>query len=155
MIHQLSYTNALSTTPNIVGQSIIVTSSSAQKHNEASLNYKQVYSNVLVLYLRFLVQFSPELVLVSAGFDAARGDPFGRYGALFSGYSKMTLALCALAGGRVVMALEGGYNLESISERFGACVAMLLGDPAPPPPEDPIPNDRYNLVLLSMLIVLI
>ena len=82
-------------------------------------------------------------MLVSAGFDGARGDPLGRYRLSPVGDSHMTNALCALAGGRVVMALEGGYNLKSTSEGFGACVAMLLGDPAPPPPKDPIPNDRY------------
>lgn len=87
-------------------------------------------------------QFSPQLVLVSAGFDAARFDPLGRYLLSPVGYSHMMHSLCALAGGRVVMALEGGYNLGSISECFGACVSMLLGDPAPLPPEDPIPNDR-------------
>ena len=82
--------------------------------------------------------------MVSAGFDAARGDPLGGFGLSPVGYSQMTRALCALAGGRVVMALEGGYNLESISECFGACVAMLLGDPAPPPAEVARdPNDRY------------
>ena len=73
---------------------------------------------------------------MSAGFDGALGDPLDRYRLTTVGYSHMTHALCALAGGRVVMALEGGYNLESISEFFGACVEMLLGDPTPPPAEE-------------------
>lgn len=100
-------------------------------------------------------QFSPQLVLVSAGFDAARFDPLGRYLLSPVGYSHMMHSLCALAGGRVVMALEGGYHLGSISECFGACVSMLLGDPAPLPPEDPIPNDRsVRLYVVALLLVL-
>ena len=42
----------------------------------------------------------------------------------------MTERLKRLAGGRVVLALEGGYDLEAISAAAAACVHALLGDPA-------------------------
>ena len=44
--------------------------------------------------------------------------------------------LTSLAGGRVVLALEGGYNLTSISNSFVACTRALLGLPAPAVPLD-------------------
>ena len=47
-------------------------------------------------------------------------------------YGHMTHHLTALAGGRVVVALEGGYNLVSIAESATACAKALLGDPLPP-----------------------
>jgi acetoin utilization deacetylase AcuC-like enzyme len=43
----------------------------------------------------------------------------------------MTALLKTLAGGKVVVALEGGYNLASISRSMEAVVRALLGDPAP------------------------
>lgn len=75
--------------------------------------------------------FDPDLVLVSAGFDAAEGDPLGGCRVSPSGYAHMTAALSTLAAGRIVVALEGGYNLSSISNSTAAVAAVLLGD-APP-----------------------
>ncbi len=49
-----------------------------------------------------LLQFSPELVLVSCGFDAAEGDPLGGYSVTPAGYSHMTHLLLSLAHGKVV-----------------------------------------------------
>jgi histone deacetylase 6 len=44
----------------------------------------------------------------------------------------MTERLKRLAGGRVVLALEGGYNLDAISRSATACLRVLLGERAPP-----------------------
>uniref|UniRef100_A0A6I8N9N3 Protein deacetylase HDAC6 n=1 Tax=Ornithorhynchus anatinus TaxID=9258 RepID=A0A6I8N9N3_ORNAN len=76
-------------------------------------------------------EFNPELVLVSAGFDAARGDPLGGCQVTPEGYAHMTHLLMGLAGGRLVLVLEGGYNLSSISESMAMCTRTLLGDPPP------------------------
>ncbi|XP_062827338.1 histone deacetylase 6 isoform X1 [Anolis carolinensis] len=76
-------------------------------------------------------EFNPELVLVSAGFDAARGDPLGGCLVTPECYAHMTHLLLGLAGGKVVVVLEGGYNLESISESMTMCTRSLLGDPPP------------------------
>ncbi|GCB81496.1 hypothetical protein scyTo_0022519, partial [Scyliorhinus torazame] len=51
-------------------------------------------------------QFQPDLVLVSAGFDAAQGDPLGGCKVSPECYAHLTHMLLGLAGGRVVMALE-------------------------------------------------
>ncbi|XP_047221732.1 histone deacetylase 6 isoform X2 [Girardinichthys multiradiatus] len=85
-------------------------------------------------------EFNPGLVLVSAGFDAARGDPLGGYHVTPEGYAHLTHMLMSLAGGRVLILLEGGYNLTSISDSMAMCTSVLLGDPPPslvvplPPP---------------------
>ncbi|XP_068104737.1 histone deacetylase 6 isoform X3 [Hyperolius riggenbachi] len=76
-------------------------------------------------------EFNPQLVLVSAGFDAARGDPLGGCRISPEGYAHMTHLLMGLASGKVVVILEGGYNLISISESMSMCTRTLLGDPPP------------------------
>ncbi|XP_030049781.1 protein deacetylase HDAC6 isoform X3 [Microcaecilia unicolor] len=83
------------------------------------------------LVMPLAYEFNPELVLVSAGFDAARGDPLGGCLVTPEGYAHMTHLLLGLAGGRVVLVLEGGYNLTSISESMSMCTRTLLGE-APP-----------------------
>ena len=48
------------------------------------------------------MQFGPELVLVSCGFDAAEGDPLGGYSVTPAGYAHMTHLLMSLAQGKLV-----------------------------------------------------
>ena len=75
--------------------------------------------------------FSPELVLVSAGFDAAAGDLLGGMRVSPEGYAALTERLLSLADGRVVLALEGGYNLDAIARSAAACLRVLLGEESP------------------------
>lgn len=53
-----------------------------------------------------LLQFNPELVLVSAGFDAAWGDPLGGCQVSPEGYAHLTHLLMGLANGRIILILE-------------------------------------------------
>jgi len=76
-------------------------------------------------------EFNPDLVLVSAGFDAARGDPLGGCQVTPECFGHLTNMMQMLAGGRCVLALEGGYNLTSISDSMACCTHSLLGDPLP------------------------
>ncbi|KAB1270356.1 Histone deacetylase 10 [Camelus dromedarius] len=78
------------------------------------------------------LQFDPELVLVSAGFDSAIGDPEGQMQATPECFAHLTQLLQVLADGRVCAVLEGGYHLESLSQSVCMMVQALLGDPAPP-----------------------
>ena len=55
----------------------------------------------------------------------------------------MTQRLLRFAGGKVVLALEGGYNLRMTAECAQQCMRVLLGDPAPP-----LPNDDPDMPLL-------
>jgi acetoin utilization deacetylase AcuC-like enzyme len=69
----------------------------------------------------------PQLVLVSAGFDAHRSDPIGNLGLEAEDYATITDRIVEIAvahaGGRVVSVLEGGYNPPALAE----CVAEHLG----------------------------
>ncbi|KAF8806401.1 histone deacetylase complex protein [Phlegmacium glaucopus] len=75
------------------------------------------------------MEFAPELVIIAAGFDAAAGDELGECHVSPAGYAHMTHMLAGLAGGRLVVALEGGYNLQSISRSALAVARVLLGQP--------------------------
>jgi len=77
------------------------------------------------------MEFAPELVIISAGFDAADGDDLGECHVTPTGYAHMTHMLSGLAGGKLVVALEGGYNLDSISSSALAVTKVILGE-APP-----------------------
>ncbi|MHC4100117.1 MAG: histone deacetylase family protein [Planctomycetota bacterium] len=82
--------------------------------------------------------YRPDLLLVSAGFDAHRDDPLGGMGVSTEGFA----ALCGRvrdiadrhAGGRVVLILEGGYDLTALAESVHACVQVLASTAPPPPP---------------------
>ena len=91
--------------------------------------YALAFYNVV---LPVAYSFDPQLVLVSAGFDAARGDPLGRCKLSPEMYFHMTHLLTGLAEGNVIVALEGGYNLNSIALSMTMCTKALLKDPAPP-----------------------
>uniref|UniRef100_A0A671Q0B0 Histone deacetylase n=1 Tax=Sinocyclocheilus anshuiensis TaxID=1608454 RepID=A0A671Q0B0_9TELE len=74
-------------------------------------------------------EFAPDLVLVSAGFDAVEGHPppLGGYQLTSRCLGHLTKQLMGLAGGRVVLALEGGHDLRAICDASEACVSALLG----------------------------
>uniref|UniRef100_A0AAR2LA15 histone deacetylase n=1 Tax=Pygocentrus nattereri TaxID=42514 RepID=A0AAR2LA15_PYGNA len=74
-------------------------------------------------------EFSPDMVLVSSGFDAAEGHPapLGGYKVTAKCFGFLTRQLMGLAGGRVVLALEGGHDLTAICDASEACVSALLG----------------------------
>uniref|UniRef100_A0A3B5PXB3 Histone deacetylase n=2 Tax=Xiphophorus maculatus TaxID=8083 RepID=A0A3B5PXB3_XIPMA len=74
-------------------------------------------------------EFSPDVVLVSAGFDAAEGNPapLGGYKVSAKCFGFLTRQLMSLAGGRLILALEGGHDLTAICDASEACVSELLG----------------------------
>lgn len=80
------------------------------------------------------LQFQPELVLVAAGFDSGKGDPWGECSLTVPGYAALTSQLMALSGGKLVLVLEGGYNLKTVSHSLAACVRVLRGAPPTPVP---------------------
>ena len=67
-------------------------------------------------------KFQPDLILVSSGFDSARGDPLGDISVDPEWYAYILHRLRTLAKGRILLALEGGYNLTSISNSAEACI---------------------------------
>lgn len=74
-------------------------------------------------------EFDPDLVIISAGFDAAAGDDLGGCYVTPACYSHMTHMLMSLANGKVAVCLEGGYNLRAISRSALAVAKTLMGEP--------------------------
>jgi acetoin utilization deacetylase AcuC-like enzyme len=91
--------------------------------------YRRVFDQVLV---PLAARYKPQLILASAGFDAHWMDPLGMMRLSVSGYAKLARRLVELAAewceGRVVITLEGGYNLEALALCIAATFAVLLGD---------------------------
>lgn len=76
-------------------------------------------------------EFDPDLVIISAGFDAADGDELGGCFVTPQCYAHMTHMLMSLAGGKLAVCLEGGYNLRAISNSALAVARTLMGEPPP------------------------
>ncbi|XP_057598867.1 polyamine deacetylase HDAC10 isoform X2 [Hippopotamus amphibius kiboko] len=100
--------------------------------NQVGMGNADYVAAFLHVLLPLAFEFNPELVLVSAGFDSAIGDPEGQMQATPECFAHLTQLLQVLAGGRVCAVLEGGYHLESLSQSVCMTVQALLGDPAPP-----------------------
>ncbi|XP_047520597.1 histone deacetylase 6 isoform X1 [Pieris napi] len=96
------------------------------KRGMGDAEYIAAFTQVVMPIAR---EYHPDLVLVSAGFDACFGDPIGGCKVSPECYGVMTHMLRSLAGGRVILCLEGGYNITSISYAMAMCTKALLGDP--------------------------
>jgi acetoin utilization deacetylase AcuC-like enzyme len=97
-------------------------------------DYRHVFDDVVLPILR---QFSPDILLLSAGFDAHERDPLGGMRVTTPGFAAMTAALRLLAeeccGGRIVAVTEGGYDLRALTESLRAVVAVFEVDQPPQP----------------------
>ncbi|OBS73050.1 hypothetical protein A6R68_12343 [Neotoma lepida] len=100
--------------------------------NQVGMGNADYLAAFLHVLLPLAFEFDPELVLVSAGFDSAIGDPEGQMQATPECFAHLTQLLQVLAGGRICAVLEGGYNLESLAQSVCMMVQTLLGDPTPP-----------------------
>ena len=72
-----------------------------------------------------LEAWQPELLLISAGFDAHRADPLAGLEWEAEDFGWLTRRLMAFAGGRVVSSLEGGYDLPALAQSVAAHVIAL------------------------------
>ena len=76
--------------------------------------------------------FKPELILISAGFDAHKDDPLAGVALLEADYQWVTRELMAIADrhcrGRIISVLEGGYNLKALESSVAIHVEALLGN---------------------------
>jgi acetoin utilization deacetylase AcuC-like enzyme len=83
------------------------------------------------LFLPIGLEYRPDLVLVSAGFDPHARDPLGEMRLSERGFAAMCSALRDLAdeacGGRLVLLLEGGYDLRALTASTRACLEILAG----------------------------
>ena len=83
-----------------------------------------------VVILPRIEAFSPDLIIISAGFDAHRRDPLGNLNLVEADYSWATRRLMEIArrtsGERVVSVLEGGYDLQGLARSVAAHVTALM-----------------------------
>jgi histone deacetylase 6 len=91
-------------------------------------------------------EFNPDFVVISAGFDAADGDELGGCFVTPECYAHMTHMLMSLADGKVAVCLEGGYNLQSISNSAVAVARTLMGEPPPRMELKPINKLAHRLL---------
>ncbi len=86
-------------------------------------DYDLAYREIVVPVLR---EFRPELILVSAGFDAHEHDPLGGMRVTTEGYGRLTARLLAAADelceGKIVFVTEGGYDLQALA----ACITQVV-----------------------------
>lgn len=97
--------------------------------------YLDVYRNKFIPAAK---QFKPQLILVSAGYDAHWADQLSAMQMTVHGYAQLAgllkEAADELCQGRLVFALEGGYNLQALSHSIRATFEVLLGLPVSPDP---------------------
>jgi len=91
-------------------------------------DYRRAYREIVEPIGRV---FDPELVLVSAGFDAYRDDPLGGMALTPAGFAELMDVCLAVASGaargRLVAVLEGGYDMDGIADSTAAVVGRMLG----------------------------
>ena len=101
-------------------------------HHVGNAGYLQAYHALL---LPAAARFQPQLVIVSAGYDAHHTDPIAYMKLDAQGYYQMAAIVKQIAdlycGGRVLVLLEGGYNLNGIAESAAATCFALDAQPLP------------------------
>jgi acetoin utilization deacetylase AcuC-like enzyme len=91
-------------------------------------DYQTVFAAVVTPVLK---QFAPDLLIVSAGFDAHERDPLGGMRLSTSAFAAMTMELRVVAeeccGGRIALITEGGYDLHALAASLDAVAHVLNG----------------------------
>jgi acetoin utilization deacetylase AcuC-like enzyme len=100
-------------------------------------------------------RFKPQLILVSAGYDSHWADQLAMMQVSITGYAEVMRVIKELAdelcGGRLVLALEGGYNLTALAASVKATFDMLLGKTGITDPLGPSPR-RYKVADIDVLV---
>jgi acetoin utilization deacetylase AcuC-like enzyme len=115
-------------------------------------DYHEVFK---ALVIPVIDQFKPELVMISAGFDAHGRDPLARMRLSTPGYASLTKSLSEAADrhchGRVVGVTEGGYDLPALKACLQMSIAVLDGSAVPETPEPPLgPTARSQAAITAV-----
>jgi len=96
-------------------------------------DYQRVFREIVI---PVLMQFEPDVVIVSAGFDAHERDPLGGMRVTTPAFAAMTAELRAVAEeccrGRMVLVTEGGYDLQALAASIDTVIDTISGAPSPP-----------------------
>ena len=111
---------------NIEGRTLNIT----LDEGTASMPFRRAYTDRIIPALN---EFAPDLVMISAGFDAHKDDPIGGLNLDEDDFVWITNELMKVAAthcqGKIVSVLEGGYNLKALSHCVSAHVKTLAGKP--------------------------
>jgi acetoin utilization deacetylase AcuC-like enzyme len=113
-------------------------------------DYAEVFK---ALVIPVIDQFKPELVLISAGYDAHERYPLARMRLSTHGYSRLTKSLCDVADthchGRVVAVTEGGYDLTALKACLESSMSILDGAPPAEPKEAPMAATQRSRMAIA------
>jgi acetoin utilization deacetylase AcuC-like enzyme len=115
-------------------------------------DYARIYRETLQ---PIALDFDPQLILVSAGFDTYCEDPLGAMMVTDQGFALLTLLLLEVAdkccSGKLVLTLEGGYDLGGLTRSIKATLSALAKDPAAktesPGAEKPLEEEATNRII--------
>jgi len=128
-----------------VGEGLGFTVNVPIERGATDADYELVFDAIVVPVTQ---RFQPELVIVSAGFDAHEADPLAGMRMTAPGFGRLIGKLCtaaaAGAGGRVVLVTEGGYHLRALGASLAASLNVMDGRPPgePPRPAGSSPDTR-------------
>jgi len=95
------------------------------------------------------IRFKPEMIMVSAGFDAHWSDPLASLLLTRGGYYTIAHTLTSLAKslceGRILFVLEGGYNPETLFDCVGSVLSAMAGDPPSNEKDDSAPYPESSI----------
>ncbi|CAN5846585.1 histone deacetylase [soil metagenome] len=111
-------------------------------HGSGDAEYAAVFDHV---FLPALTRFKPDLILVSAGFDAFQHDPLAGMRVTHDGFAAMAQRLRAIAdritGGKIVAVLEGGYDLDGLAGGMTRVLSAFAAPTAAMPPIVALPDN--------------
>jgi acetoin utilization deacetylase AcuC-like enzyme len=114
---------------------------------------KAMRAAVIEHWLPALAAFQPELIMISAGFDAHRADDMAQLGWQDADYRWLTHVLSDAAdrwcAGRIVSTLEGGYDLDALARSVALHVRVLADLDSPMAELPPLPDSASSAVLAS------
>ena len=115
-------------------------------------DYELVFTRLILPALR---AFSPDLLLISAGYDAHERDPLAGMQVTTEGYRAMTRHLRVIAdevcGGRLAFVTEGGYDLQAFDECLDSTIAVLRDSPIGDAPSFKGSTDRAEAVIEDII----
>lgn len=112
---------------------------------QGDLEYANIFNSLVI---PIGLQYEPELIVVSAGFDGHHGDDISAMRLSHSGFGYMTRCLKQLAdkvcGGKLIVCLEGGYNLSGLKSGVFTVLSELAGEQLNTPFPSFLDSDAYE-----------
>eukprot|EP01134_Creolimax_fragrantissima_P001953 CFRG1953T1 len=110
------------------GLSVNIAWNNCDENPPGNTEYMAAFLYIVIPIAR---EFAPDVIIVSAGFDAADGDLIGGCKVAPTGFAHMTQLLMDVMDGRVLLSLEGGYRLTALSDSATGCMKVLMGEKPP------------------------